>query len=218
MTSTRTTANANDGSDDGLFADLSNRGVADILQGICLVSTTKVLVDEIRQLRWYNSREHTLAAYISSGWNQADVVGFLAAYSASVAHFLNHTAVVRNMGGLAVLLSSVGVLQMLQPFKTTGPLIKTVIEIERDIRGFEAIIVVILAGFSCAFSVLMPESVDFFSDHAGPLNGILTMYQATLGNSEMEQVLAPLSHWLVCFCARIGELNLFPSTHSMKAR
>ena len=58
-----------------------------------------------------------------------------------------------------VLLNAFSLLQLLKPFELTGKLIKTIIEIMRDIGGFVVVLLVLLWCFSVCFAVSMPDNV-----------------------------------------------------------
>ena len=63
------------------------------------------------------------------------------------------------------------------------------IVLDRDVKGFICVAVVLIIGFSGAFSISMPGS-DAFSLAApnrigGPLHGVLTVFQSMLGAFDM---------------------------------
>ena len=62
----------------------------------------------------------------------------------------------------------------------TGPLIKILLEIAYDVRHFFAIAVVLLFGFTIAFSVSMPNSQQFgFQGVVGPMQGCAVPHPTT---------------------------------------
>eukprot|EP01046_Picozoa_sp_COSAG06_P008754 COSAG06_NODE_447_length_15632_cov_47.212193_5_plen_1473_part_00 len=171
----------------------------DVLQGALLLSNSVVFYRELNQVKlalmemrrrvtdksdppscWSAARK-----YLSSGWNCIDVAGILALYGAAAAHMTDSAALLQGVGSLGVLLNAFSLLQLLTPFEATGPLIKTVIEIMRDISGYVVILLVLLWGFSVSFAVAMPENAKFVDDNAGPLVGLLTSFEAIVGSFHM---------------------------------
>jgi hypothetical protein len=123
--------------------------------------------------------------YLSVGWNCIDVAGILALYGASVAHFIDSEVLMQHVGSLGVLLNGFSFLQLLTPFESTGPLIKTVIEIMGDISGYVKVLIVLLWAFSVSFAVAMPKNDAFVDGTAGPLVGLLTSFEAIVGSFHM---------------------------------
>jgi hypothetical protein len=85
-------------------------------------------------------------------------------------------------------------LELLKPFDGTGPLIKIIIEILKDIKPWGIVALILLLGFSNAFAVSMPASEEYnFSTTGvgGPFSGILTTYLSMLGTSDLEQYTRP---------------------------
>ena len=121
----------------------------------------------------------------ASGWNCIDVAGIMALYGAAAAHLTDSESLLQTVGSLGVLLNAFSVLQLLTPFESTGPLIKTVIEILRDISGYVIILLVLLWGFSVSFAVAMPKNDAFMDDTAGSLVGLLTSFEAIVGSFHM---------------------------------
>ena len=91
----------------------------------------------------------------------------------------------QSVGALGVLLNGFSVLQLLTPFESTGPLIKTVIEILNDISGYVKVLVVLLFAFSISFAVAMPKNDVFVNGTTGPLAGLLTSFEAIVGSFHM---------------------------------
>jgi hypothetical protein len=171
----------------------------DVLQGALLLSNSVVFYRELNQVKLAlmemkrrvtdKSESPTCWSaalkYLSSGWNCIDVAGILALYGAAAAHMTDSAALLQGVGSLGVLLNAFSVLQLLTPFEATGPLIKTVIEIMRDISGYVVILLVLLWGFSVSFAVAMPDNDKFVDDNAGPLVGLLTSFEAIVGSFHM---------------------------------
>eukprot|EP01046_Picozoa_sp_COSAG06_P065525 COSAG06_NODE_16133_length_1020_cov_1.287731_1_plen_292_part_10 len=139
--------------------------LCDVLQTVLLVSNTVVLYREINQVTLLvadDQRKRTEAAgwlaclrglrsYASSGWNLIDATGIWALYCAIFAHRTGSELLMQRVGSLGVLLNAFSVLQLLSPFDVTGPLIKMLIEILRDMKGFLILLAVLLWGFSISF-------------------------------------------------------------------
>jgi hypothetical protein len=123
--------------------------------------------------------------YLSSAWNCIDLAGILALYGAAAAHMADCEVLLQSVGALGVLLNGFSVLQLLTPFESTGPLIKTVIEILNDISGYVKVLVVLLFAFSISFAVAMPKNDVFVNGTTGPLAGLLTSFEAIVGSFHM---------------------------------
>jgi F0F1-type ATP synthase membrane subunit b/b' len=123
--------------------------------------------------------------YLSSAWNMIDLAGILALYAAAVAHLIDNEAVLQRVGSLGVLLNAFSFLQLLTPFESTGPLIKTILEIISDIVGYCYVLLVLLWGFSVSFAVAMPNNRAFMDGKSGPLVGLLTSFEAIVGSFDM---------------------------------
>jgi hypothetical protein len=123
--------------------------------------------------------------YLSSGWNLIDLAGILALYVAAVAHLIDSEVLLQHVGSLGVLLNAFSLLQLLTPFDSTGPLIKTVLEILNDISGYVALLLILLWGFSVSFAVAMPKNKAFMDANSGPLIGLLTSFEAIVGSFDM---------------------------------
>jgi hypothetical protein len=113
------------------------------------------------------------------------VAGILALYGAAVAHLIDSQVLLQHVGSLGVLLNGFSFLQLLTPFESTGPLIKTVIEILNDISGYVKVLVVLLWTFSVSFAVAMPKNDAFVDSSTGPLVGMLTSFEAIVGSFHM---------------------------------
>ena len=66
-----------------------------------------------------------------------------------------------------------------------GPLIKTIVEIIHDIRGFVCLLVVLIYGFSIALALTMPGNKAFMGT-AMSSAPILTLLEAILGGFDMD--------------------------------
>ena len=172
----------------------------DVLHAVLLLSNTVVFYHELKEVKLMLTEmkrkdkdtidtatgyRHALGAYLSSGWNLIDIAGIVALYGASAAHFANSELLLQRVGSLGVLLNAFSLLKLLTPFEATGPLIKTVIEILIDIKGYIIILVLLLWGFSVSFAVAMPSNDAFFDGTAGPLVGLLTSFKAIVGSFHM---------------------------------
>ena len=181
----------------GLLAGWDESAVStscDVLHVAMVLTNTVALCQAVNQLRYQNS----LLAFLSDSWNLCDIAGIVALYAASLAYFTRHPGTLQLVGAVGVLLNSFSFLKLLRPFEFSGPLIKTVLEIMRDIRGFMAILAVLLWGFSVAFAVSMPDNLAFVDGGAGPLVGLLTSFGLILG-SLREQPLFTNSESTVLF-------------------
>jgi hypothetical protein len=92
-----------------------------------------------------------------------------------------------------------------------GPLIKTVIEIMCDIRGYLILIGILLTGFSVSFAVSMPDNEAFENGVSGPLVGLLTTFKAVVGSfhmSDYQTTLSTASFLFFLFLNVIVMLNL----------
>jgi len=158
--------------------------VVDVLVLVLLCTNTVVLVFELRQL----GRAASLREYVwEDMWNQCDLAGIVALYVASVSHFCDGEYLLQQVGALGVLLNAFSLLKQLRPFEwgEMGPLIKTVLTIMGDIKGYLVITLILLTGFSASFAVSMPDNEAFLSGVTGPLVGLLTSYEAVVGSFHM---------------------------------
>ena len=76
---------------------------------------------------------------------------------------------------------------LLRPFEMTGPLIKIVQEIVRDIRGFIVVVAVLFWGFTISFTLATasdPNNMAFNDRATGifPARGFVTVFAAGLGS------------------------------------
>ena len=65
---------------------------------------------------------------------------------------------------------------------------------DRDVKGFLCVTVVLIIGFSGAFSISMPDSDQFsLTQHhiGGPFHGVLTVYMSMLGAFDLGDYV----HW-----------------------
>jgi hypothetical protein len=196
-----------------------NDSIANVLQGLLLASNTLfVLRDEICQVLYVcngDALTEKLSNYMSDVWNWFDIIGMLALYLATVAHFTNMPFVLQPIGGLGVLLNAFSFLQLLKPFDSTGPLIKIIEEILKDIVPFMVVLMILLLGFSNAFAVSMPTSVDYsfnLQGVGGPLSGMLTAFLSMLGDfdlgSQYKKPVAVLMFLVFLFLMVIVMMNL----------
>jgi WD40 repeat protein len=192
----------------GEWSSVTPAMTADVLQLCLLVTNSIVLYREMRQLHLTPSTKE----YLTDAWNLCDLGGIAALYIACGAHFAQSAFVLTQVGSFGVLLNSFSVLQLLTPFEWTGPLIKTVIEIMVDIRGYLIIIVILLLGFSVSFAVSMPDNEAFYANGmAGPLVGLLTTFRATLGSflmTDYETTVSTVSFLFFLFLNVVVMLNL----------
>jgi hypothetical protein len=183
--------------------------MSDVLHAFLLISNSLVVAREIKQ---YVALVSSIREHLSDMWNLFDLGGILALYVASGAHFAHQTYLLQQVGAFGVLLNAFSVLQMLQPFDLTGPLIATVIEIIFEIRGFVCILMILLVGFSVSFTVSMPENDAFDSGGAaGPLAGVMTTFQAIVGSFHMKDYSnseAKAFFYLFLFAMVVVMLNL----------
>ena len=169
----------------------------DVLQGTLLLSNSMVFYRELNQVKLTLNemrRRDTVSSpncwsaakkYLSSGWNLIDVGGILALYGATAAHMIDSELLLQHVGSLGVLLNGFSILQLLTPFESTGPLIKTVIEILSDISGYVKVLAVLLWAFSVSFAVAMPKNSAFVDGATGPAVGVLTSFEAIVGSFHM---------------------------------
>ena len=162
---------------------------ADVLQLCMFVTNSMVFYREARQLCLASSTKE----YLTNGWNLCDLGGMISLYVACGAHFAQSAIVLTQVGAFGVLLNAFSVLQLLTPFEVTGPLIKTVIEIMFDIRGYMILIGLLLTGFSVSFAVSMPDNEAFENGVSGPLVGLMTTFTAILGSFKMSDYDTSLS-------------------------
>ena len=100
----------------------------------------------------------------------------------------------RPVGAVGVLLNAFSFLQLLKPFDYTGPLIKIIQEILKDILPFTAVLVILLLGFSNAFAVCMPTNADYgfsMQGTGGPVSGLVTTYLAMMGTFDVDHYTQP---------------------------
>jgi hypothetical protein len=169
----------------------------DILQGALILTNSIVAYREVNQVKLtlmdMRRKDHNhppscytaVWKYLSSGWNLIDLAGILALYVAAVAHLIDSEVLLQHVGSLGVLLNAFSLLQLLTPFESTGPLIKTVLEILNDISGYGALLLILLWGFSVSFAVAMPNNRAFMDANSGPLVGLLTSFEAIVGSFDM---------------------------------
>ena len=95
------------------------------------------------------------------------------------------------------------ILKLLQPFQTTGKLIKVFVKTidSPDIMGFGAVLFILLYGFSAAFAVAMPTNDEFFTVNATILPGFMTTWFAMTGNWDREDFEDDV---LACVPRRVG--------------
>lgn len=96
----------------------------DALHAALLVSNTKCLYDEARQMqlaRWHPEAINYLSFESQDAlWNVLDLGGITAVYAACYIHFQGiNTLVLQQVGALAVLLNCFSLLQVLRPFDGT---------------------------------------------------------------------------------------------------
>lgn len=133
----------------------------------------------------------------ASGWNMLDIAGVAALYTSVSAHTAGLNSVLAYSGALGVLFNFLSILQLLRPYEVTGPVIKmtTTILLNGDIKGFLCVSLLLLVGFSAAFTVCMPESqfFGFNGQHGGPAYGFLVVFQFMLGTFELDNYTHPVA-------------------------
>jgi hypothetical protein len=154
---------------------------ADILVLSLLVTNSDMFHRELNSMRLDGARQ-----YCSNVWNLCDVTGILALYVACAAHLglVGDESTVESVGATGLLLNSFSILPLLMPFRMTGLLVRTFFSMgtNPDINGFFIVTLVLLYGFSVAFTVSMPHSETFYSPgHGGPLVSFLTTFEAMIG-------------------------------------
>ena len=148
-----------------------------------LLSNSLALLRKLHQM-WV---EESILRHLMDGWHICDYCGIVALFISSTGHFLGSISVVQQVGALAVLISSVSLVQLLRPFEMTGPLIKIVQEIVRDIRGFIVVVAVLFWGFTISFALATasdPNNMAFNDRSTGifPARGFVTVFAAGLGS------------------------------------
>ena len=152
---------------------LGDWSIADFLVFSALITNSVVVKREVSQLLM----DGNVREYLTQGWNLCDLAGIVALYGACAGHLLGAQSTVRVIGAVAVLLNAFSILPLLLPFRFTSLLVQTLIGMasDDDIRGYMVITVILLYGFSMAFSVSMPD------DSGGPANSVLTSFEAMIG-------------------------------------
>ena len=100
-----------------------------VLQMALLVTNSYMLYREIRDVK-LQAHETTMRAalteYFRSWWNFCNLTGIAALYVASAAHFTDARFLLEQVGAVGVLLNTFSLLELLQPFESTGVLIKVI--------------------------------------------------------------------------------------------
>ena len=99
-----------------------------VLHMALLVTNSFMLYCEIRDVT-LQARETICAAlteYFRSWWNVCHLAGIAALYVASAAHFTDARFLLEHLGAVGVLLNAFSLLELLQPFESTGVVIKVI--------------------------------------------------------------------------------------------
>eukprot|EP01046_Picozoa_sp_COSAG06_P017165 COSAG06_NODE_1157_length_10466_cov_3.303752_2_plen_1487_part_00 len=179
--------------------------VSDLLQAVLLLTNSLMLWNEITEVRlalveqekmktkdatcWTALREH-----LSQGRNCCDLLGIVALFVASAAHFTRSKAVLQHVGAFGVLLNSFSFLKLVQPLeKSMGTLIEVLTQTSNspEVVGFGVVMVVLIWGFGAAFTVSMPNNDAFYNSNRtvpfGLLPGLLTTTMSMVGDFDIDQ-------------------------------
>jgi len=124
---------------------------------------------------------------IDDGWKQyfGDFQNYLHLYGAigmwlPVIFMLTDGATHKEYDALTIIVNWINMLGYLRGFKLTGSLVRMLIAVILDMRGFVLLVVMLLAGFSSALSLLLAHEQGFDMRTAP-----FTVFNMMLGNIEL---------------------------------
>lgn len=180
---------------------------------ICGVNSIFVLIELYQMMHLY--QRGRVLSYLTDAQNAVDLGAHALVYLVQIIRWSNsaedkNSAAVMAIGNIFLWLK---LLYFLRPYKSTGPLIRTIFFIFFSIRELVGILIITIFGFSQSLYLLSYEdSSVIFSD---PLDGIMNMYVYMLGAININQLydtsnpaLAQFLVSLFVFASSILLLNL----------
>jgi hypothetical protein len=166
------------------WSDVNAGMLADVL--VAMLGVTNSLV--VRQ-EWRQRGLTSIGDYLQEGWNQIDLAGIITLYAACAAHFLDGHFVLSQIGGAGILLNALSFLKLLQPFSSTGTMIKVLVNTASspDVLGFVKVMLVLIFGFGMAFAVSMPTNDAFYTTNGTIFPGLLTTTMAMAQDFDIDQ-------------------------------
>jgi WD40 repeat protein len=119
-------------------------------------------------------------AYLASVWNVLDLVVYGCAACVLPLHLACEKSVLA-VASLLMVSSWLKLLFFLRAFRTTGPLVKMLIQITADMANFLVVLFLIVVGFSVAFYIEMNHHDDYKGTRV-----LLTMFTMLLGGFELK--------------------------------
>ena len=119
--------------------------------------------------------------YFSDGWNWVELsshASIVATHMTSVLGVGNKMAVLHALTSVTIYAS---IVSYMRAYTLTGPLVRMITEILRDMVVFTIVVVVLSLGFLGAFAILLPSSEAFRG-----FNGLLTMFNLLLGDFDLD--------------------------------
>ena len=116
-----------------------------------------------------------------------DVSASACLLTAAIAHFSGDMPTVKGFGAIGVALKWTGLLDFMRAFSATGPFVRMISVIARDLRWFMAIAFVFLFASASFFLIHDGDRVpfDFSSATLGPLWPLFTMWRGMLGDFDV---------------------------------
>jgi hypothetical protein len=125
--------------------------------------------------------------YIDTWWNLFDATASAMLLIAAIGHFVDlHTSFIQTLGATGVSLKWFGLLDYLRSFRHSGPLVRMIVVVTKDIGPFVAILLLVVVGSTFFFTINLPGEAAWSANNVlGPFWPALTMIQFVLGSFEM---------------------------------